>query len=308
MPDTFVSVVIPTVRRPSLVTRAVGSVLAQTHASLEVIVVVDGPDQATTDALSAVDDSRVQVVTLPVSMGGAEARNQGVQRATGGWIAFLDDDDEWLPRKLERQLQDRSSEEDVLVTCLSHVVTPLAIYTWPRTIYDNRVPLGDYLFRRNSLVLGESHLQTSTWLIPRRLLLASPFRKLPRHQDWDLVLRLFARPGMRMVTVEEPMVRHYVEDERPSVGRGGDWRMSLEWLDSVSHLFGRRAYSGFVTTVVAQRVVADREWRRLPSVIRRAFERGTPTATQLTALGLIVALPGGLRRHLRALLRQAGLA
>ena len=103
----LVSAVIPTRGRPDLVLRAVRSVLAQTLREIEAVVVVDGNDPATVWALQDVarTDSRLRIVALPTSLGGSDARNRGVDEARGEWIAFLDDDDEWLPGKLEAQLR-----------------------------------------------------------------------------------------------------------------------------------------------------------------------------------------------------------
>jgi glycosyltransferase involved in cell wall biosynthesis len=100
----LVSVVIPTRYRPEMVCRSVLSALRQTHPNLEVIVVVDGPDPLTIAALGALDDPRLRTVPLPENVGGSDARNCGVRTSKGEWIAFLDDDDEWLPQKLEKQL------------------------------------------------------------------------------------------------------------------------------------------------------------------------------------------------------------
>src|SRR5215216_5981079 len=100
-----VTVVIPTRFRPELVTRAVGSVLAQTFADFEVVVVVDGPDDATRAALAGLGDDRVRVIVLPAKGGAPNARNVGAGAARGRWTALLDDDDEWLPEKLAVQLK-----------------------------------------------------------------------------------------------------------------------------------------------------------------------------------------------------------
>ena len=100
----LVSVVIPTRNRSGLVVRAVSSALAQTYGDIEVIVVVDGPDQGTAEALERVNDPRLKIVQLPESVGGSDARNAGVKAADGAWVAFLDDDDEWLPEKIQKQL------------------------------------------------------------------------------------------------------------------------------------------------------------------------------------------------------------
>ena len=117
-----VSTVIPTRGRPELVVRAVRSALAQTLAPLEVIVVVDGPDPATCQALSSLGEQRVRVIALETPVGGAEARNVGARAASGDWIALLDDDDKWLPAKLEKQLQAAARQPGANVVVCRHLL------------------------------------------------------------------------------------------------------------------------------------------------------------------------------------------
>src|SRR5687768_16286416 len=94
-----VSVVIPTFNRKNLVVRTIESVLAQTRAPLEVIVVDDGSTDSTSDALRK-DGDRI-VYVFQSNAGVSAARNRGMQKATGDAIAFVDSDDVWLPRMLE---------------------------------------------------------------------------------------------------------------------------------------------------------------------------------------------------------------
>lgn len=102
--DVLVSVVIPTRDRAELVVRAVASVLAQTHAALDVVVVDDGSADDTAARLSAVADPRLRVLAHPVGRGVSAARNTGLGTVRGAYAALLDSDDEWLPAKTERQL------------------------------------------------------------------------------------------------------------------------------------------------------------------------------------------------------------
>ncbi len=106
--DRSVSVVIATRDRPELLRRAIDAVLAQDHpAPLEIVVVFDRsePDSSLAEHPSVVgrDDRRVVVTTNVRSPGLAGARNSGVAAAAHTWIAFCDDDDEWLPGKLAGQ-------------------------------------------------------------------------------------------------------------------------------------------------------------------------------------------------------------
>src|ERR1700733_15513911 len=102
----LVSAVIPTRGRPELLRRAVRSALAQTLREIEVVVVIDGEDPVTRLALEelALQDGRLRVVALTASVGGSDARNRGVEAASGEWIAFLDDDDEWHPGEVQDQI------------------------------------------------------------------------------------------------------------------------------------------------------------------------------------------------------------
>ncbi len=96
-----ISVVVPTHDRRGLLHRALGSIAAQTRAPLEVVVVDDGSKDGTA---AMVRRDYPDVVLIEQANGGVSAaRNRGIERSRGDWIAFLDSDDEWLPEKLARQ-------------------------------------------------------------------------------------------------------------------------------------------------------------------------------------------------------------
>lgn len=95
------SVVIPTHNRAHLIRRAIDSVLAQTYADFELIVVDDGSVDGTADVVQAVADERLRFVRLRRNLGVCAARDAGVRVARGSHVTFLDSDDELLPRKLE---------------------------------------------------------------------------------------------------------------------------------------------------------------------------------------------------------------
>ena len=99
-----VSVIIPTHNRPNLVSRAIKSVLAQTYQALEVIVVDDGSDLSAENIVRGIADPRIKFIRHELSRGASAARNTGITNAVSSLIAFLDDDDEWLPTKLEKQV------------------------------------------------------------------------------------------------------------------------------------------------------------------------------------------------------------
>lgn len=295
------SVVIPTRDRPRLVLRAIHSVLTQTHREIELIVVIDGPDTETVAAVQSVEDSRLHLVVNTRSLTAAGARNVGVDRTTGDWIAFLDDDDEWLPNKLERQME--FAHGTALVSCLSRVRTPLASYVWPRVVYDNCMPLDEYLFDRRSFS-GSGFIQTSSYLLPRRLFDRVRFNVESPHDDWELVLRLCKEAGATIVTVPEVLVTLYFEEQRSSLSSSATWLASLRWIESIRSIITPRAYSGFCLGVVGSRAAKERAYAAFPGLLQAAFRCGSPTLWHVAVyLGFWVA-PQGMRRRLRALFRR----
>lgn len=100
-----VSVIIPTYNRGGAVVRAVESVLSQTKADTEIVVVDDGSTDDTPERLSAFA-GRMRYIRVPSGnrRGVGFARNIGLEATSGEYVAFLDSDDEWLPLKLEKQL------------------------------------------------------------------------------------------------------------------------------------------------------------------------------------------------------------
>ena len=148
-----VSAIIPTRERPALLACAIRSALRQTWPNLEVIVVVDGPDSATTAYLETCSDARLRVVFLDERRGGSDARNAGVRAACGEWVAFLDDDDEWLPEKIAQQMRTAHAMPDwfPVVSCRLIAQSPTTSRVLPTRTYEQPQPIADFLFCRTSL-------------------------------------------------------------------------------------------------------------------------------------------------------------
>ena len=99
-----VSVIIPTYNCLSYLPKAIGSVLKQTYHDVELIIIDDNSNDGTSTYLASIDDERI--ITIPtLGVGAPQARNLGIEKATGEYIAFLDADDFWFPEKIERQLE-----------------------------------------------------------------------------------------------------------------------------------------------------------------------------------------------------------
>lgn len=105
----LVSVIIPTYRRPVMLRRAIDSVLKQTYRNIELLIVNDNnvDDEysvALRELLQEYTDHRLILVEQERHINGAAARNAGIRKAKGEYIAFLDDDDYWELTKIERQV------------------------------------------------------------------------------------------------------------------------------------------------------------------------------------------------------------
>lgn len=114
----LVSAVITTHNRIDFLKRAVRSVLNQSYDNIECIVINDASDDGTKEWLDTLTSSEIKIVNLDKSFGGNHARNIGIKISRGYYIAFLDDDDFWLPSKIEIQMNALFSHPEVkIATC-----------------------------------------------------------------------------------------------------------------------------------------------------------------------------------------------
>ena len=114
-----VSVVIPTYNRTDLLPRAIDSVLNQTYTNLECIVVDGASAEDTQSVIDEYEDKRLRYFEREQNKNASAGRNTGIEHSHGEYIAFLDDDDEWLPTKIEKQLSafSRVSSDVGIVYC-----------------------------------------------------------------------------------------------------------------------------------------------------------------------------------------------
>lgn len=115
----LVSVIIPLYNSANYITPTIKSVLSQTYQNFEIILVDDYSKDNTFDVVSEFTkkDNRIKYFKQPVNKGAAEARNRGMDEATGQYIAFLDSDDLWNQDKLEKQLSFMKERNASFVYC-----------------------------------------------------------------------------------------------------------------------------------------------------------------------------------------------
>lgn len=207
----LISVVIPTCRRDAkTVRRAVVSALNQTHQDIELFVVDDSPDSFpgrddVRSALEALADARVRYVRHDVNQGACAARNTGLRLSSGRYVAFLDDDDEWLPEKLHRQLAmfREAGGGCALVGCGSFTVNDQTGERKERSARQARGMVFDKLILEN--FIGS----TSFPLIRKECLDAcGPFdTRMKSAQDYEMWLRIAQKYAVDFV--DEPLVLYH---------------------------------------------------------------------------------------------------
>jgi glycosyltransferase involved in cell wall biosynthesis len=208
-----VSVVIPTHNRPHTLPRAIHSVLEQGFTSLEVIVVDDASrDFAARDVVARIaeQDPRVSYIRRLKGGSAAAARNTGIEAAKGEFVAFQDDDDEWLPGKLEKQigLMDQLGPECLLVGGRLLRYIPDAnpkVYLWPTAAdgvwVDPKLFIDGFTAFLQTAVVRKSALDTVQAFNPA----------VPISEDFELALRLLNRG--RLATVNDFVTTSYEQAE-----------------------------------------------------------------------------------------------
>jgi len=196
-----VSVILPTYNRAELLPRALRSVLAQSYADYEVLVVDNGSTDATASLAGAFADPRIRWLRVE-TRGASAARNAAISVALGEWVAFLDDDDEWEPTFLDRQLATAAESGAVVVSCWAveeRASEPPLVHAPPTDAQPGLDAMtrgwhpfvGCVIVRRDALVAAGGFV---TGLSVR--------------EDWHLLLRLALT--VRFAATPEPlMVRHH---------------------------------------------------------------------------------------------------
>lgn len=209
-----VSVVIPTHNRSDILERAVDSVLNQTHKELEVIIVSDGSTDDTDKVIEKLKakDSRVRGISYHPAKGANTARNTGIEASQYGLVAFLDDDDEWYPDKIESQIKvfNRNDNIGLVYTGKS------AVYVKENITYSIISEAEGDLSRE---ILKRNHIGTTSSVMVKKELLerVNGFDvNLPAAQDYDLWIRLCQETLVGVVKEEKVYYYNYTDKKQIS--------------------------------------------------------------------------------------------
>ena len=198
-----VSVIIPTYNRAHLIGKAVKSVLNQTYQDFEIIVVDDGSTDNTEEVMKSFNNFKIRYICHSDNRGISVARNIGIRASRGEYIALLDSDDEWLPEKLDKQVDVLQNESpEVGVVC-----------SWSYNIDEK----GNYISKRCLPKKGgyiyEDLLSTNPISVPTVLIRKECFNRvslfddlLNAQEDWDMWIRI--AKYYRFALIKVPLVKY----------------------------------------------------------------------------------------------------
>ncbi len=199
----LISVIIPTYNREKTIVRAINSVLNQTYKDIEILVIDDCSTDNTEEIVRNLNEDKITYIKHTRNKGGGGARNTGIRLAKTGYVAFLDSDDEWLPEKIEKQLEVFHQSNDNL----GLVYTGFQFIDEYGTIKKQTIPKerGDISLK---ILEGNCLGTTSTVLVRNKYLrgINGFDESLPSCQDWDLYIRLSTLCTFDFI--EEPLVRY----------------------------------------------------------------------------------------------------
>jgi glycosyltransferase involved in cell wall biosynthesis len=269
MPGPEVSVVIPTRNRWELLSRhSLASALGQADVEVEVIVVDDASDDGSEERLEAVADPRVRLVFREEQGGQAVALNDGIEAARGEWIAFLDDDDLWSPRKLRAQLDAASSAASFVYGSMVAVdMSGRVLEAVPTP------PPGELrqLLRRHNVLRCPSSVMARTAFVRKIGGLDDTLNELT---DWDFFIRL-ADSG-RCAACAEIVVAYLVHPQNRRLRQDSDVETEFRYLAAKHERDLPLERAGFARWVAMGHLRAGRKGAAVETYLRSALRDRDP--------------------------------
>lgn len=207
-----VSVVIVTYNRPRFISLAIQSVLNQSYQNFELIVVDNGIEKPAKNLVESFNDARIKYLPQVKNTGCSGGKNVGIKNAIGEYVAFLDDDDVWLPEKLELQMKALENSSESVGFCFTAITE-----VRDRGEIHSQVPEGEDNYFEFALRKFSGFL-SSTLVIKREVfdkvgLLDESF---PSHTDIDLIIRITKK--YKGIAINKPLIKMYLKSDHEQMG------------------------------------------------------------------------------------------
>ncbi|GGH30718.1 glycosyltransferase family 2 protein [Sphingobacterium alkalisoli] len=292
-PFPFISVIIPMFNRESLIADTINSVLQQTiEIPFEIIVVDDGSQDSSAKVVADIKDSRVSYCYQKNS-GANRARNHGVEKARGTFVAFLDSDDTFLPNHLKQCYQQVSNSRNIVV--YSKIIVDRGngnMFTKPPRALSENEHMSEYL------LCDRGFLQTSTLFMSRDLAKSVKFdEELPFGQDTDFAIRLYSH-GAQFVMLDNPTViwRDLADNKR--VSSSTSFLVREAWLEKSKGIITSRADIGDRGWFVAKAYARNGKYMKAASLYLNAVTKGCYSFKLSLTIGFQIFFPPSLFRKM----------
>lgn len=270
----LISVIIPTYNRSATIERAINSVRKQTYKNIEIIVVDDGSTDLTKKIVKDLQkkDDRISLYENSKNIGPAATRNRGVIFAKGDYIAFQDSDDEWLPEKLEKQMDKfHQDPEFVLVYCPFLRCENGREFQIPSKDTDKKLLEGDLYFS----LLEKNKIGTPVMLIEKRIFeqIGGFDEKLGAFEDWDLAIRISQRG--KIGYVEKPLHKAYVSSGGVNSNHKNIVRACIEIIrKNFSDVRDKEMFFRLIQTALEHVIFCDEDYKSVfvPGIIPSDME------------------------------------
>lgn len=198
----LVSIIMPSYNTAEFIGLSIESVLSQTYTSWELIIVDDCSTDNTEKIVNTFKDNRIKFLRNKKNLGAALTRNKALREAKGIWIAFLDSDDIWLPKKLEHQIAFMKKNGYALSFTdyekIDEKSKPLNIYvSGPDKVNKSKIYKYDYIgqltLMYNAKVFGQIQI-----------------KDIRKNNDYAILLKLFKRPNTFAYLLKENLAKYRV--------------------------------------------------------------------------------------------------
>lgn len=207
----LVSIILPTHNRADMLNRAIESIFSQSYKNMEIVIIANGCIDNTIEVVDSLKRvySNIVFLNFTESLGGAEARNQGLDVANGEFIAFLDDDDEWMYNKIEKQIKILDTGNCCIVGCCYNEVHENKNKNKIRNLKENI----SFLDMSYDNVLG-SYTFCMTKMEYINSLRIDKFLKA--NQDYDLWLKILDYSSLDAYIIQDVLANYYEHDNKIS--------------------------------------------------------------------------------------------
>jgi len=237
-----VSIIIPTFNRCQILAKTLKSIFNQTYKDYEIIVISNGSTDDTQDVVSCFKDDRLRYIVQKGSGSPASPRNTGIKASRGELIAFCDDDDIWLPDKLEKQVRflQENLNYDICCTKMKRF-DDASEWTNPDEeakeslssldlLYRNSVPLSSLIVRKKILTKCEG--------------LFDEGKEIFGAEDYELILRLSKKS--HIFCIQEHLILYYSGINRFSnIANSSSLKSNLRYIHRLYHVYQKVVKKGF---------------------------------------------------------------